>query len=323
MRRLGSIVPALVVSVAVLAGVWVAEESGQVKLGQMPTGAPAAGAQAAGSAASGAVRATAGAAQSVGAGGAGAGGGDPFVVSEAIIRVQAVGKGAKKVSKVEEIPNSKVRECKVSGDRAEAVIEAHDVPISGLPVNVNPGWPFNMSDCRYERIEVTFKLKANTDSAEETDFAGLIALSDGRVTSADPRPDRTEDGTAIWRVAIRDGKFVINGREDGEFPRFRYVLEYGRGAGTGGVGGTGGATGGGQAGGGAGVGGPGAGGGAGAPGPGAGAGGGAGGVKMVREGAGAGMPVGKYRTGESLFLITAAVIGVLVGAYLVYRGLRR
>ncbi|MEO2241088.1 MAG: hypothetical protein ABGY09_03365 [Euryarchaeota archaeon] len=320
MRCLRLIVPVLVVGVA-LAG-WVAEESGQVKLGQMPTGAPAAGAQAAGSAASGAARTAAGAAQSVGEGGAG--GGDPFVVSEAIIKVQAVGKGARKVSKVEEIPNSRVRECKVSGDRAEAVIEARDVPISGLPVNVNPGWPFGMSDCRYERIEVTLKLRANADNADETDFAGLIALSDGRVTSADPRPDRTEDGTAIWRVAIRNGKFVINGREDGEFPRFRYVLEYGRGAGAGGaVGGTGGATGGGRGqAGGAGVGGPGAGGGSGAPGPGAGAGGGAG-VKMVREGPGAGMPVGKYRTGESLFLITAAVIGALVGAYLVYRGLRR
>ncbi len=316
-----SMIALLIAGLTIALGAWITGTSCQVKLGQTPTGAQAAGAQAAGRAAAGAAAKAAGAAASPGKG---AGGGDPFTVDKVVIKVEAAGKGAKKVTKVKEIPNAKVKECEVSRNRATAVIEARDVPISGLPVEVNPGWPFDMDECWYERIQVTMRLRANTDNAEETDFAGVVALINGRVVSADPRPDRVEDGTVIWRVAIRDGRFVINGREDGAFPRLEYTLVYGRGAGGGGggvggrggrgVGGVGGAgaggAGAGAAGAGPGAGGPGAGGAGAAAGPGAG-------------GAGAGVPVGKYRTGESLFLITAAVIGALVGAYLVYRGLSR
>ncbi|WP_456434839.1 hypothetical protein [Methanopyrus sp.] len=220
------------------------------------------------------------------------------VISKLIIEVQAVGKDAKKPSESDiGIQGAEVKEVKISGSRAYAKIVAKNVPLEGgFPLMVNAGWPFNMSECSYERISVSMELKANANSAPEMEFSGVVVLSDGRLVEADPRPAKVNDNVPVWRIGVKDGKVTINGRTYGPFPEIRYVMEYGKGAGTGAGTSVGSGS---SAAGETGAGGP----------------GGAGARESVTA--------GQYKTGESLFLISAVVLAAVVGLYLVYRGLSK
>ncbi|WP_456484334.1 hypothetical protein [Methanopyrus kandleri] len=224
----------------------------------------------------------------------------PVEISKLVIEVQATGKGAQKPREPDiGISGAKVEDVKISGSRAYVKIVAKNVPLEGggFPVMVNAGWPFNMSECSYERISVSMELNANVNSAPETEFSGVVVLADGRLVDADPKPARVNDNVPVWKIGVKDGRVTINGRPYGPFPEIRYVMEYSRGAGGPGAGGKGGGAGG--AAGGAGVGGA--------------------------EGAGAGGAVtaGQYKAGESLFLIAAVVLAAVIGLYLVYRGLSK
>ncbi len=225
----------------------------------------------------------------------------PVVISKLVIEVQAVGKDAQKPKESDlGIPNAKVEDVRISGSKAYAKIVARDVPLEGnFPLTVDAGWPFNMSECSYERISVSMELKANANSAPETEFSGVVVLTNGRLVDADPKPARVNDNVPIWRVGVKDGKVTINGKPYGPFPEIRYVMEYSKGAGGPGAGIKGVSAGG--AAGGAGVGG------------GKGAGAGTGGV----------ITAGQYKTGESMFLIATVVLAAVVGLYLVYRGLSK
>ncbi len=193
------------------------------------------------------------------------------------------------------IPNAKVKDVKISGSRAYAKIVAGDVPLEGgFPLTVNAGWPFNMSECSYERISVSMELKANTNSAPETEFSGVVVLADGKLVDADPKPARVNDNVPVWRIGVKDGKVTINGKPYGPFPEIRYVMEYSKGAGGPGVGTKGVSTGGAASG--------------------ASTGGGKGGMRGS-------VTAGQYKAGESMFLIATLVLAAVVGLYLVYRGL--
>ncbi|WP_456481828.1 hypothetical protein [Methanopyrus sp.] len=234
----------------------------------------------------------------------------PIKITKLNIEVEAEGKGAHKPTESDiGIQGAKVEDVKISGSRAYARISAGNVPIDNLPITVDPGWPFGMDECSYERIRVSMELKPNVDNAPETDFGGAVVLTNGRLVYAHPEPARVNDGAPIWRVGVKDGKVTINGKPYGQFPEIRYVVEYGKGAGSLGVGGLGGVGAGGKMGGAAG--------GAGA---GAGAGVGSAGGAGAKGGA---VTAGQYKTGESLFLIAAVVLAAVVGLYLVYRGLSR
>ncbi|AAM01376.1 hypothetical protein [Methanopyrus kandleri] len=223
----------------------------------------------------------------------------PVTISKLVIEVQATGKGAQKPRESDiGISGAKVEDVKISGSRAYAKIVASNVSLEeGFPLMVNAGWPFNMSECSYERISVSMELKANVNSAPETELSGVVVLADGRLVDADPKPARVNDNVPVWKIGVKDGRVTIDGRPYGPFPEIRYVMEYSRGAGGPGAGAEGGGAGG--AAGGAGV-------------------GGAGGA-----GAGGAVTAGQYKAGESLFLIAAVVLAAVVGLYLVYRGLSK
>ncbi len=199
------------------------------------------------------------------------------------------------------------------------------IPYADLapPNIVEPGWPFQVNRCTYERIQVEMELRG---SGVRT-IPAPVVLDGGKLVKSDPRPSGWEGNVPVYTVDLRGGKT----------PKITYVMEYSGSAGGGGAASSAPSS--------AGV--------SSAPPAGVSSAAGAGSVASAKGGsvasaspgsvagssaAGAGysaptgsssavktartgvLGAGTYKTGVSIFAVGAAAMAALLGGYLLYRG---
>ncbi len=94
------------------------------------------------------------------------------------------------------------------------IFNVKPIPFASLapPNIVEPGWPFQVNRCAYERLEVSIELRG---SGVKTVPAPVV-LDGGKLIKSDPHPSGWEGNVPVYTVDLRGGKT----------PKITYVMVY-------------------------------------------------------------------------------------------------